>query len=483
MSGTSHQEEPEVWARQQFGAATLSDVRRVRRAVRIAEAMATKPGGSLPQLFTTPYEVKAAYTFFRHAEASPDRLQAGHREGVQQALQQRGEYLLLEDTTTMVWSGASPRDGLGPIGDRQTRQEGFHLHTTLAVRWLQEGREEDEGRRPAVEVVGVCDQQYWVREPQPGHGRRVSSLQRKKRPRESQVWEQAGQRIGAAPRRREVRWVRVGDRGADIYEHLQKCQELGHGFVVRAAQDRVLLEAATDQKEGRLFSVARTLPALGEFGLELRGRPTQPARRARLQVGARRICLGAPQRPGYKQGRKPPIPCTVIGVREIEPPLGVEPLEWILLADMEVTTFAQALQCVLQYATRWIIEEYHKALKSGLGAERLQLETAAGLMAAIAMMSIVALRLLDLRERGRESPDAAAEEAGLTPLELEVLQLKARGKLHTVREVVLALGRLGGHLNRRSDGMPGWQTLWRGMNTLRGLVEGVHLARQLTKFG
>lgn len=286
-------------------------------------------------------------------------------------------------------------------------------------------------------------------------GRRGSSLQRKKRPRESQVWEQAGQQIGAAPRRRDVRWVRVGDRGADIYEHLQKCREVRHGFVVRAAQDRALRDAASGQKEGRLFSVARTLPALGEFGLELRGRPNQPARRARLEVGARRICLGALQRPGHKQGSKPPIPCTGIWVREVEPPLGVEPLEWILLADGEVTTFAQALQCVLQYATRWIIEEYHQALKSGLGAERLQLETAAGLMAAIAIMSIVALRLLDLRERGRKSPDAAAEEAGLTPRELEVLRLKARGKLHTVREVVLALGRLGGHLNRRSDGCQG----------------------------
>src|ERR1043166_8040614 len=269
MIRTPHQEEPGAWAVQQFGAATMSDVRRVRRAVRIAEAMATKPGGSLPQLFTTPYEVKAAYTFFRHAEASPDRLQAGHREVVQQALQQLGEWLLLEDTTTMVWSGTSPRDGLGPIGDTQTMQEGFHLHTTLAVRWLPEEREEGEGRRPAVEVAGACDQQYGVREPQPVHGRGVAALQRKTRPRESQVWEQAGQRSGAAPRRQDVRWVRVGDRGADIYEHLQKCQELGHGFVVRAAQDRALLDAATGQKEGRLFSVARTPPALGEFGWEL----------------------------------------------------------------------------------------------------------------------------------------------------------------------------------------------------------------------
>jgi hypothetical protein len=229
--------------------------------------------------------------------------------------------------------------------------------------------------------------------------------------------------------------VRVGERGADIDEPLQQCQELGHGFVVRAAQDRVWVEAATGQKEGRLFSVARTLPALGEFGLELRGRPPQPARQAQLQVGARRICLGAAQRPSYKQGRKPPISCTGIGVREIEPPLGGDPLEWMLLADVEVPTFAHALQCVRQSATRWIIEEYHKALKSGLGAERLQLETAAGLMAAIAIMSLVAVRLVDLRERGREAPDAAAEAAGLTPLEVEVLQLKVRGKLHTVREV------------------------------------------------
>jgi len=172
-----------------------------------------------------------------------------------------------------------------------------------------------------------------------------------------------------------------------------------------------------------------------------------------------------------------------VRVWEVDAPEGVEPLEWVLLCDREVNTWAEALTCVLQYATRWVIEEYHKALKSGLGAERLQLETAAGLMAAIALMSVVALRLLDLRERVRVEPEAAAAEAGLTPLEQEVLQLKAGRALRTVREVALALGRLGGHLNRRADGMPGWQTLWRGMHTLQTLVEGVRLAHRLRQFG
>ena len=68
-------------------------------------------------------------------------------------------------------------------------------------------------------------------------------------------------------------------------------------------------------------------------------------------------------------------------------------------------TFAQAHECALQYASRWLIEEFHKALKTGLGVERLQLETAERLLAA-ALMSVVALRLVGLREQVRTVPQA-----------------------------------------------------------------------------
>jgi hypothetical protein len=118
-----------------------------------------------------------------------------------------------------------------------------------------------------------------------------------------------------------------------------------------------------------------------------------------------------------------------------------------------------------------------------LGAERLQLENAERLFAAVAIMRVVALRLLELRERLRRHPEAEAAQAGLSPLELEVLHQKSGRALRTVREVALAIGRLGGHLNRTSDGLPGWQTLWRGMNTLHALVEGVLIAPRLQSFG
>jgi hypothetical protein len=163
----------------------------------------------------------------------------------------------------------------------------------------------------------------------------------------------------------------------------------------------------------------------------------------------------------------------------VEAPEGVEALEWVRYTDRPITTLEAAVGVVMDYGTRYLIEEFHKGLKTGLKAEELQLETAHRLFAAIAVMSVVALRLLDIRELGRRSPAAPAACVGLSGDELEVLSLEVGRALTTVSEVLLAIGGLGGHMNRKSDGMPGWITLWRGMAKLRLLVRGARLAQRL----
>ena len=481
MSLSAYNEEPQRWAEAHFADLELSDVRRASRVVTIAQAMARNPGLSIPQMFAHPYDVKAAYNLFKHPDLTPDNLQAGHRDLVIDQMRKAGLYLLIEDTTELSWSGKKPIAGLGQIGNGADGLQGFFLHSVLSVRWPKAAVMSNDSKRPAVEVIGLCDQQYFVRKRRPKGQPRESSQKRKYRARESQIWEQAGRRIGEAPE--GVRWVRVGDREADIYEHLRCCQEQGHGFVTRAAKDRALINPRTGKREGRLFEVARKAESLGEFKLELRSRPNQAARVAKLQVSATAAELSSPWRPGYGPGSQPSIQCTVVRVWEEEAAGEGERLEWILLCDGEIERFEQARECARQYSTRWLIEEYHKALKSGLGAERLQLESAEGLFAAIAIMSVVALRLIDLRERVRINPDGGAEEAGLAKLELEVLRARTGREIDTVREVALAIGRMGGHLNRKGDGLPGWQTLWRGMEKLSTLVEGVRLARKLTSFG
>lgn len=113
------------WAEDNFGASHLSDERRIDRVVTISEAMASNPGKTIPQMFASTYDVKAAYNLFKHEEATPENLQTGHREKVLSAMRLPGIYLLVEDTTAMSWSGNEPIEGLGPIGDGKAGLQGF----------------------------------------------------------------------------------------------------------------------------------------------------------------------------------------------------------------------------------------------------------------------------------------------------------------------------------------------------------------------
>jgi len=479
-----HQEAPPAWAEQHFGEVDLGDPRRNQRAVTIATAMAINPDKSIPQIFINRSDIKAAYTFFRHPEATPDNLQEAHREVALEQMHQPGRYLILEDTSEMSWSGHEPIPGLGAIGSSASGLQGFHLHSMLAVRWqCQAAAARSWPGRPAVEILGLPVQRYHVRQPRPKGEPANNSKLMKLRARESQWWLEAGLALGSAPEDEHIEWSRICDRGADIYEELVSCQQLDHRFVIRAAQDRCLTDEAGRQITGKLFATARAQATLGEVELELRARPGQEARRARLQISSVEVWLRAPQRPGSGPGYLPPVRGKVVRVWEADPPPGTEVLEWILLTDWPASSFAEALEVTLAYSTRWLIEEFHKALKSGTKAENLQLETAAALFAAIAIKSVVALRLLDLRERVRLEPEAPAEQSGLSELELSVLRERLNRPIRTVREVALAIGRLGGHLNRKGDGLPGWQTLFRGMAKLDDLVEGVRIARKLRSFG
>lgn len=474
---------PYQWAVEHFGGAELSHVKRVDRAITVGEAMAASPGKSLPQIFAHPYDLTAAYTFFRHPEATPDNLQAGHRERVLCEMEKPGRYLMLEDTSEVICTETGEIIGLGPVGASKDKQIGFHLHSVLAVRWPSEP-DQAPPRRPSVEVLGLADQQYHVRQPRPDELKPHASLRRvlPADELESSLWEKASRRVGPAPNRADVSWVKVGDRGADIFDHLCECKKQGHHFDIRARQDRVLL-TEDGKQAGKLFETVRATASCGELELELRSRPGQAARRARLRVSFRPLILRAPQVAGHGPGAREPIVCVAVRVWEPHPPAGVKALEWVLLTDLEVTNFEQACEVAQIYATRWLEEEFHKALKTGMDAEGAQLETAVAWFALVAMKSIAALRLIEFREQTHLTPEAPAESSGLSQLELQVLRERAGRPIKTVAEVALAVGRLGGHLNRKSDGLPGWITLWRGWQILQTLVEGVLIARKLTNSG
>jgi len=187
MNDVMYSTEPRAWAEKHFGELPCSDVRRSERAITIATAMASNLGVSIPQLFAHPFDTKAAYTFFAHPEAEPDTLQTTHRSLVAEQMESQGTYLLLEDMTELDWTGPERIPGLGPIGNSTVSTQGVILHTGLGVRWPDGSEGVKSGRRPAITVLGVCDQQYHIRVPRRPEERRGDSWPKKKRERESQI--------------------------------------------------------------------------------------------------------------------------------------------------------------------------------------------------------------------------------------------------------------------------------------------------------
>lgn len=444
-----------------------------------AQALAEQPGKTIPELFTRKYDIDATYNLLDQRQVTPDSVQRGHRRLVKDELRKPGRYLLIEDTTFPSFTHRKQAvPGLGPIGGSEEGQQGFLLHSVLAVRAPLPAQPNATGRRPPVTILGLVDQQYLVRSSRPkAKSKQTVSRQRTERDRESDRWLDSSRRIGPAPANPDTRWVRIADREADIYEYLCECRARNHGFLVRVNQDRVILDPSNGERLGLVFEHIAGVEPLGGMYLDLRTRDGHKARRAQLLISCGRVRVRAPERPGRTAGTTEPIDCWFIRVWEPAPPEGVEALEWVLYTDQRTETLEGALVGAMDYGTRFLIEEFHKGLKTGLKAEELQLETGHRLFAAIAVMSVVALRLLDLRELGRAVPEAPASVTGLSVLELELLSLAVNQTLTTVASVLLALGRLGGHMNRRSDGMPGWITLWRGMKMLRLLVRGAELER------
>jgi hypothetical protein len=474
-----HQSSPDRWVDAQFRGVRLGHCARRSRLMAYAQALAEQPGKVIPELFTRKYDIDATYELLDRREVTPDAIQAGHRRLVKDELRQPGRCLLIEDTTFPSFSHRKQAvPGLGPIGGSEPGQQGFLLHSVLAVRAPLPAAPDARGHRPPVTILGLVDQQSLVRSPRPeAASKQTVSRQRAGRDRESDRWLESSRRIGPAPANPDIRWVRVADREADIYEYLRECQVRNHGFLVRVNQDRVILDPSSDERLGLVFEHIAGVEPCGGFYLDPRSRDGKTARRARLLVSCSPVRVRAPERPGVAAGTNAALDCWVIRIWEPSPPEGVEALEWVLYSDERTETLEQALVAAMDYATRFLIEEFHKGLKTGLKAEDLQLETGHRLFAAIAVMSLVALRLVDLRELGRAVPEAPAKVSGLSDMELEVLSLAVNRPLTTVANVLLAVGRLGGHMNRKSDGMPGWITLWRGMKMLRLLVRGAELER------
>jgi hypothetical protein len=294
-------------------------------------------------------------------------------------------------------------------------------------------------------------------------------------------------RVAAAAPQTEV--IAVADSEADIYELLVAGQPLAGraDFILRGCQDRALARPVSNEEDEETARSVREAVARASavlcYEVQVRGRQAklgcddrarrQPreSRTARVEVRAAAVALRPPVRPDR---RLPPVSVHVVWVHETDPPTGDEPLDWLLVTSLPITSSEDILRVIQTYSLRWSIELFFRVLKQGCRVEKRLFESLDRVERFLAVSLIVAWRTLWVSRLGRDCPDLDCEAVFETSEWKAVHQFLHKQPPPPVpprlQAMVRMVAQLGGYVNRRRDDEPGTETLWKGLQRLHDLA-------------
>jgi hypothetical protein len=450
--------------------AELGDKRLNRRFGHVLALLSRRPADNIPAACKSWNETKAAYRFFDHEEVNDKKVLAPHCDATVERMKNETVVLLLQDTTELDFTSKSQTQGLGRL--TYEKQRGMYLHPTLAV-------------TPERVCLGVVDTQILIRE----DVRKEEKIRHETLPiesKESVRWLRSYQTANRlAKKLSKVQIVNIADREGDIYEVFVEASGAketgGADWIIRGNQDRLL-----NSQEGprKIRASIGKMPVLGVVEFDLPRAEGRKARRVKQEIRAKRVTLKAPYRKG---NQLPSVSINVVLASEIDAPTGVEPIEWLLLTSLSISTI-KSVMCVIEwYLCRWQIELFFKILKSGCGVEKLQLQTVERLGSCIAMYLIIAWRVLYLTMLGRKCPDilcdVAFEDEEWRAVWIVVKRSQPPQVVPKLNTIIIMIASLGGFLNRKGDGFPGSKTIWIGLQRTRDFVAAMEAQKTIGDMG
>jgi hypothetical protein len=461
----------------EFLGVDLGDQRREKRLRQVAGQLFEAPGGSLAAACGGWKEAMGAYRLLQGPRTTPAALLAAHQQMVLQRAALQRCVLVIQDTTEIDFTSMKTMGGRGPLNDEGRR--GLFLHALYAV---------SESGLP----LGVLEAGLQAR----ADATFRQSAQRKQKPieqKESYRWVEGYRRTQEAARQLpDCEVISLSDREGDIYEVFAAWAQAGQEggprahWIIRGQQDRALESLDPDPPQ-KLLAALAAAPELGisEFPIGAKRQPkkqqgsTVQAQRSARLVRQRLRALPVTPRPPFRHGKKlPSVSFWALLAEEIDPPPGEEPLRWLLLTSLEVTTPEAAQRVIALYLRRWDIEVLHRTLKTGCRVEQIQLKDPQAVRSCLTLYLIISWRLLYLTHLGRQCPALPCSSV-FTPAEWQASYLVAAAKKMrgykksvplpepTLGEFIALVARFGGHLGRRGDKPPGAQALWQGLTRVR----------------
>ena len=452
------------WWVDEFKSAKFGDVRLKKRLTETASLLAMQPSSQINMACESWSDTKASYRLFANEKVTASAILAAHRDRTWERAKDCKVILAIQDTSFLNFTTHEATTGLGKIGSKQTPAKGLVQHTTIAM--TTEGV-----------PLGILDQQIWARKVLPS----TRQAQLRKRPlheKESVKWLNAVKIVQeTVPTHISV--VTVADRECDVYEFITESEKLGSLFAITAARNRTIYTTEEGDETSHLWSFLRAKKSAGKVIVQVPAKgASEPAREATLNVKFSEVELKRPQKDRFKEacGIEKSVLVSAIFLEEINAPVGSEKLEWMLMSNIVISSFEDALEKMNWYRLRWGIEVFHKILKSGCQVEACRLGSAAKLTRYLALMSIISWRLHWMTRINIQTPDAPCS-LFLMEHEWQSLWCKINKKAKvpkqppTVRQALRWNAQLGGHLARKGDGQPGIVTTWRGWQRLNDISE------------
>lgn len=477
------------WAADEFREVELGDKRLDSRLIKLCDSFSESPESPINQACGDWAETKAAYRFFQNKNVDVERIMAAHRKKTSDRITGHRTVLALQDTSYLVYTNHPKTKGLGNISMKKGRNvdkiysRGLVMHTCFAV--TTKGT-----------PLGLLDQRIFARQLHPEHERRTTGGRNIQdvlpvEEKESYRWIKALKSIKEVSIKTQI--ITVCDRECDFYDFFKSADQNDSAVLVRASQNRTVNRGSryAEKDVPKLWDHIMSNPIAGTYTLEItalsktkhcKGRIP---RSAQMEVKFGSFKMNPPRNhPKHKKEVLPNIKMFAIHILEKYPPEGENAVEWMLLTNQPITTFAEACERLRWYSLRWRIEMYFKVLKSGFRVEACRLGTADRLICYLTIMSVVAWRLFMITLIARTKPSRPCSEF-LTEVEWNVLVaiLSPDGDRPAtpplIADVVTEIAKLGGYLARKKDGPPGTLALWRGWKRLIDIAEGWTMALRL----
>lgn len=436
----------QTWAGQELQGAVLQDQRQRKNLIRMCLRLQQSPSLSFSAACGASVR-KSASRLFSQQDID---LQQGHIGQTVNRCQGQELILIAEDTTDLNYDDHKQTKGLGRLGV-PSNVLGLAIHSGLAL-------------SVQGEPLGLIGQHIWApisTNYRDGQYLRKLPIEEK----ESYKW------------LRTLKWTEehfkdfagqillIGDREGDFWEHFTAQRPANANLLVRAlhVNRRVLVEG----KSLQLQQAVLAFPKVGSLEVNVCRKPGQAERVAKVCLHLEQvICPPANNR---RTGKS--IPMSVIWAKEIEPPPGVEPLEWYLLTTDQIDTFEQAAEMIRFYTLRWTIERFHYVLKQGLKVERLQFDTFQRLANALRVCSIVAWYLLRLAYLVKVKPEAPAH-CHFDQHDTILLTTITQHSIYSVKDFIIALGKLVGFSPSKKQPFPGEKLIWQATQILFNIRTG-----------